>query len=171
MEKAHYLCHPCPPEFKPAGMVRRANLIKIPQLMAHNRKLQGAKARGVNYETKVQDHLSSLLPDTYVASPWFEFTSAENPRPRLCQADGFSIDIARGEILLVEVKLKHCALAWWQLHHLYAPVVQWLWPGWTIKTVEVVKWFDPATRTPDSPRLRSDLAAVQPGEFAVHIWG
>ncbi len=166
------LCqHLPPPNFIPAGLVRRARIIDTPRLMANKpNNLRGARARGINYEAKVKMEFLRRYPDEFLPGPWFEFTSAENHRPRWCQMDGLLINPWEGVITVVEIKLRHTALAWWQLNHLYSPVVRFAFGRtWTVKTVEVVRWFDPTTSTPDKPRLRSDIAAVGDGEFAVHI--
>jgi hypothetical protein len=57
------------------------------------------------------------------------------------------------------------------MENLYVPVLQryFATAGFSICTVEVVKWFDCAVVCPQRPVLRERLEDVRPGEFAVHI--
>jgi hypothetical protein len=90
--------------------------------------------------------------------------------PRWCQTDGLLFDVDRGLITLVECKYQHTSDAWWQLKMLYLPVLRTIFPGWEFATVEVVKWYDPATKIPEPVFLLPDVGAAQPGKFNVHIW-
>jgi hypothetical protein len=71
----------------------------------------------------------------------------------------------------VEVKYSHTPEAFFQVEHLYVPVLRAFIGDsyWRIATVEVVKWYDPSTRFPVRPVLRENLEDVKVGEFAVHI--
>lgn len=171
MTEANSSCRHLPPHnFIPAGFVRCAQLASEPPFIVKPTSATGAKARGMSYERKVQSWLLELFHDSYLPSPWFSFINDRSPKLRFCQPDGLLFDPWRGICTLVEVKLKHTPLAWWQMRQLYAPVVQAaLGAKWTIHTVEVVRWFDPSVATPQRPRLRSRILDAAAGEFAVHI--
>jgi len=120
----------------------------------------------------VQAHLVEDLGEGYVPSPWFRFRTLADPRPRWCQPDGLHFDFERGRIVIVEVKLQHTIDAWWQLEHLYLPVVQFAFPvpEWELAVCEVTKWYDPATAFPVRPVLCRDILRAKREDFSVHIW-
>jgi len=124
----------------------------------------------VRYERRVHEHFLELYPDRYLPSPWVRFTNVEDANARWCQPDGLIIDLAAGEIVIVEMKYQHTADAWWQLEKLYKPVLRAMFPAglWTLRCVEVVKWFDPATAFPVSVRMSEKPTGN--GDFSVHIW-
>lgn len=79
--------------------------------------------------------------------------------------------LEEGRILLVEVKYQHTVDAWWQTKHLYAPVLERIFPRelWRVEVCEIVRWYDPATAFPEPVAL-----CARPEErsqrFKVHIW-
>lgn len=122
------------------------------------------------YERKVQKHLSELY-EGYIPSPWLEFSCGGESEKRFCCPDGILVDIKRGLIVIVEVKLSHTADAWWQIRHLYQPLLEVLFgPNWRFAACEVTKFIDPATVFPEPfVRLRNIDDAL-PGKFGVHVW-
>ena len=164
---------PFPPQpplgFRPAGQVDRVWLSDPPRLQ--KRKYTGARLLGVQYEKKVQEYLLRQHEGDYLASPWFSFQSAGSEQLRWCQPDGILFDWKEGRLILVEVKYQHTALAWWQLRHLYFPVVRALFPErlWTFEFCEITKWYDPQTAFPCAVSLARSALAHCPG-FKVHIW-
>ena len=132
---------------------------------------QGAKAAGRQYEKKVQEYLLSRFPESYVNSPWIRYQSIPGAPWRLCQPDGLLIDIQGGKITVVEIKIRHCAEAWWQVRRLYEPVVQCIFGAdcFEYAAVEVVRWYDPHTHFPESFTLVNNPATVDPTRFGVHI--
>jgi hypothetical protein len=105
----------------------------------------------------------------YIPSLWFSYFDGETVR--YCQPDGLLLFERTKTLLIVEVKYSHTPDAFWQLEHLYVPVLRAFMGDshWKIATCEVVKWFDPSTRFPVRPVLRESFEDIKPGEFAVHI--
>lgn len=105
----------------------------------------------------------------YIPSVWFTYFDGEGVRH--CQPDGLLLFPDEMQLVIVEVKYSHTPEAYWQLEHLYVPVLRAFMrdSGWRIATCEVVKWYDPSTRFPVRPVLRDSLEGVKVGEFAVHI--
>lgn len=103
-------------------------------------------------------------------SPWLRFH--DNGKVRWCQPDALLVDVESGRIVVIEVKYQHTLDAWWQLHHLYVPVLREIFPAtmWTIAVCEVVKWYDPATWFPCRVQLLADPVEARVNEFGVHIW-
>lgn len=161
---------PAPQGFRPAGRVLSANFALPPAI--RKKRYTGRRLEGVRYERKVQDYLSSFYGDRYIPSPWLRFFPAgEKAQWRWCQPDGILIDLPRGRITIVEVKYQHTADAWWQVRHLYLPVLQVMFPAshWEFDFCEVVKWYDPATLFPEKVVLAQEVSMRHPS-FKVHIW-
>jgi len=87
--------------------------------------------------------------------PWLEFTDKSGRR--WCQPDVLVIDRQAKTCLVAEVKYQHTPDAWWQLKHLYEPVLAVALPGFNFRLVEVVHWFDAATEWPETVRLTPSL--------------
>lgn len=131
----------------------------------------GAKGRGIRYEEKVQKYLLNDFAPLYVPSPWLHFRERGSETFRWCQPDGLLIDLRRGVIVIVEIKYNHTADAWWQLNHLYRPVLSALFPPtlWRLEVCEIVKWYDPAVVFPEPCRLvNNPMKDVD--SFRVHIF-
>ncbi len=124
---------------------------------------------GLRYERKFHERLHSQYGLAYIPGMWFEYFAMEEIN--FCQPDGLLLFPDRRQLLIVEVKRSHTPEAYWQLEHLYVPVLRAFMrdSGWQIATCEVVKWFDPCTRFPVKPVMRESLEDVRVGEFAVHI--
>jgi hypothetical protein len=158
---------PAPAGFKPAGLVLAADFCTPPAL--RKRRYTGRRLEGVRYEKKVQAYLQDFYGDHYVASPWLRFFTGGIWR--WCQPDGILFDVCRGRITIVEVKYQHTSDAWWQVRHLYGPVLSFMFPEslWEYSACEVVKWYDPAISFPEKVVLASEVSMVHPA-FKVHIW-
>jgi hypothetical protein len=107
---------------------------------------------GVRYEANVREHLGLLacgVPDLeYIESPWVEFQDASGRR--WCQPDALLVDKLQRAVIIAEVKYQHTQDAWWQLVHLYRPVVAVLFPQYNpIAMLEIVHWHDPKVEWPE----------------------
>lgn len=126
---------------------------------------------GIRYERKAQAYLQELYPDTYVASPWLMFRMAYEPLLRWCQPDGLLFDIERGEITIVEIKLRHMKEAYTQITGIYHPVLRSIFPiPWTFRHLEVTRFYDPAVPFPARIQLVSDPMLTPKSVFGVHIY-
>lgn len=161
---------PAPEGFRPAGRVLSASFSHPPTI--RRKRYTGRRLEGVRYEKKVQAYLQSLYGDKYLASPWLRFFPGEiGARWRWCQPDGILLDPVHGRLTIVEVKYQHTSDAWWQVKHLYAPVLRAMFPEhlWELDYCEVVKWYDPATPFPEKTVLAQEISMRHPA-FKVHIW-
>lgn len=109
------------------------------------------------------------LPLPLLPGPWIEFQEKCSRRVRWCQPDGLLLDPFTGRAIILEVKYQHTADAWWQLTHLYLPVLAALLPGWKFPLVEICKWYDPATSFPVAPRMLADPLEAREDLLGVHI--
>lgn len=159
-----------PSHFKPAGVVLQAYHSPTEPPFLHRRRYSGSRARGVAYEKRAQKYLQQLFPETYIPSPWLRFQGAEGAW-RWCQPDGLIIDLPRGILTCVEVKYQHTSDAWWQVRHLYLPVLRLLYRPdlWELQVCEIVRWYDPATLFPEAVELAFEPSRPS-GKFKVHIW-
>lgn len=145
-----------PKNFRPAGRILLAKFApSVPEILLRPRRLEGARAQGVRYERKAKALHSRQYTERYLDGPWLSFLSSGDGPPRYCQPDALLFNLEQGTITVIEYKLSHTDLAWWQLHFLYIPVIEHMFPHSRVAGVEVVKWFDPATKV-SSPvsRLR-----------------
>lgn len=153
-----------------AGRVSFARFVSEPPHTLQQ-KYTGARARGIRYERRAQEHLTSLYADMYVASPWLQFIASDSARHRWCQPDGLLIDIPRGIITVIEIKTSHTARAWWQVTKLYMPVLQSIFPTdlWLYRRCEVVRHYDPLVVFPEPIKLVPDLSQLD-HRFGIHIY-
>ncbi len=104
-----------------------------------------AQKQGKRYEAKILKKTDLFTSVTSLKSPWLQYIDAQGLR--FCQPDLllFYKDI----IVLCEIKLSHTANAYFQLEGLYRPVVERLFPGYTVLSLEITRSFDPGIRFPE----------------------
>lgn len=158
---------PPPSRFTPAQNILRAEFTTPPAL--RQKRYTGRRAQGVRYEKLVQEHLIWRYGDLYLPSPWLKFFSAG--KWRWCQPDGILFVPQRGTLVIVEVKYQHTPDAWWQVRHLYQPVLQRMLPPthWKYEVCEIVKWYDAAVVFPEKVVLAQEVDMPHQ-DFKVHIW-
>lgn len=158
---------PAPNNFTPAIGVLHAEFSTAPAL--RKKRYTGRRLQGIRYECAVHEHLLFRYGARYLPSPWLKFFA--DGRWRWCQPDGLLFDFVRGRITIVEVKYQHTSDAWWQVRHLYQPVLEHMLPNilWTYEVCEVVKWFDPAVAFPERTVLAGEVD-MRHKDFKVHIW-
>lgn len=173
----HKLCPP-PRRFRPAGNIVEAEFTSQPPFITSKKTRNKARADGLRYERKAHAYIADKFKDEHVLGPWIKFISRNNPKRRgqslWCQPDALLIDLKRGEITVVEIKLKHTSDAWWQVRRLYTPVVEFMFgEGWTYRALEITKWFDADTKFPERFEFIDSLSEISQsnaGTFHVHLW-
>lgn len=105
----------------------------------------------------------------YIPSQWFQYED-EDKRVKFCQTDGLLFNETDKSVLILEFKYKHTVEAYKQLEFKYVPVVKSFLPNWSIRTCEVVKWFDPSTPFPVPVTLKESVESTKPNEFGVFIF-
>lgn len=133
------------------------------------RRYTGRRLQGVRYERAAHEHLENLYGDWYLASPWLRFLS--DGRWRWCQPDALLFKPLEGKITIIECKYQHTSDAWWQVRHLYQPVLEHIFPAklWTYEACEVVKWYDPAVPFPERTVMANEVDMAH-SAFKIHIW-
>lgn len=163
---------PPPLDFIPVQVCDWAELVTGQPEFIHRPIRRGRRLQGIKYEAAGQVWLQRHYGAAYTSSQWIRFTADGQGKVRWCQPDGLLLDVVHQTLTIVEFKYQHVDSAWWQLFRLYLPVMKYLFlgRGFTMKCLEICKWFDPAQPTPQKPTLCKSVDAVQPGEFGVHIW-
>lgn len=156
-----------PPNFYPARQIVHAEFTDAPALKRH--RYTGRRLQGVLYERAVHEYLAFRYGDFYLASPWLKFFA--EGKWRWCQPDGLLFVPEQGRLVVVECKYQHTTDAWWQVRHLYQPVLEHIFPRdlWTYEVCEVVKWYDPAVLFPERVVLAGEVD-MKHKDFKVHIW-
>lgn len=158
---------PAPRNFQRAERILCAEFTHTPH--HKKRRYNGRRAQGIAYERKGHEFLLEAFPLRYVPGPWIKFFA--EGRWRWCQPDGLIFNFQRGIITIVEFKYQHTTDAWWQLRHLYGPVLRHMFPEhlWSFQTCEIVKWYDPQVMYPEKIVLANEVDMDHSG-FKVHIW-
>lgn len=154
------------------GEVVFAEFCAKPNWVGARKRVQGARRRGVVYESKIQALLLSQYAPAYLPSPWLRYID-DDRRLKYCQPDGLLFLLERGQVTIVEVKYQHTFRGWVQLAELYLPVVQKALSTddnlWSFGLLEIVKWYDPHVSTGRTPDLCKTPDLVRPGQYGVHI--
>ena len=78
--------------------------------------------RGLRFERKVVKWFEETYPSRFIAG--LPFTFQTNRKVGRAIPDGLFFDASWRTCCIVEVKLTHCADAWWQMEAFYKPIVQ-----------------------------------------------
>lgn len=157
--------------FRLKAEVEWAAFAKHPPQFAVQRRRRGVKGQGIRYEKAVQKYLAHEFSGWYVRSPWLCYAFADGRR-HWCQPDGLIVRPDKGVLYVQETKLQHTHKAYFQLQELYYPVLRHLFPHdlWTIRLLEICRWYDPTVPFPGPHRLRPHPYKVMGGEIGVLIW-
>ena len=156
MEESSSACCQVPPpkRFLAALGVRSARFLPEQPAFIRRGRSVGRYAAGIRYELGVHQVLELRALGRKEISlrlgQWIEFIDRSGKR--WCQVDALWVDIESRRCLVCEVKYQHTSDAWWQLKHLYVPVLQRVMPGYTFGMLEIVHWFDPAVVWPEAFR-------------------
>lgn len=159
-----------PSSFTPCGEIAWGALCDRAPGFAGGKRT-GRKLSGIKYEARVHEHFQAIYGQHYQPAVWIMFREQGAAKVRYAQVDALLFDINAGTITIVEIKYNHIEKAWWQLHHLYTPLIQHIFgKSWTIKCIEVVKWYDPATFFPGPLHLCKTLDQAPTRDTGLHIW-
>lgn len=138
-------------------------------------KMSSAKRAGLRYEKKAKKHLLELVDDAH-SDVWWQYFEGRSPIPRRCQTDVVAFNEDFRLITVFEIKSQHTSDSWWQLRHLYEPVLLAVYGlNWRVNVVEVCRIFDPAVKFPEpifdikNEVLNAWTKTPHP-EFGVHRW-
>lgn len=145
--------HMPPRGFRAAEGVRSAWLLASGPFSARTPKTAcgrtPAQRLGLAYEKKWHAYIQSRSLGVYHAGPWIGF--ATRGGSRTCQPDGF---LQMGKVgIIFEVKSRLVSDAWWQLRHLYAPVVRLAYGVHSLGLCVVCRHADPLVVFPEPFRV------------------
>jgi hypothetical protein len=153
-----------PRGFCPAGQVDWAVLTKDPWEGSRAGRMTVAQKRGLRFQAEVGRKLAGLLGgqvDVQI-QPWFAYTSRGSIRRRFCSPD--LLVTSGSQTLIIEVKYSLCAEAYWQLVHLYHPVVK-MWLGRPSGLCVLARLVDPSVALPCSWGQTSLSGLTELGAF------
>lgn len=131
---------------------------------------RGLKKKGYDYEQRCHEELLDRYGmEHYFPSQWFQFQTRGRSRTQYCQTDGIVFQPESRSVLLLEMKWRHCAEAYFQCEYKYGPILQMLFPDWTLTMCEVVHWFDTTIPFPTEVTLTPEPLNLRPNQFGVHI--
>lgn len=157
---------PPPPHFAPpVGEIREVRTAwgKLPR---GEDRLSVAQKQGLRYEDRVQQLLCGWHREY---RPQAAFGFRDDSGRRVIIPDGFLW--GKAKIYVFEIKLRHMPEAYWQLLHLYRPVLAVRHPQHKVVCVEVCGSYDPAMPFPCHHDLISyhELETYN-GELGVLVW-
>lgn len=160
--KTEAQCKP-PKNFKQVKGLTVARLVNTPQFAQAPKKATGSRRKGLIYEARVQDFLERTCGEDWIPfnGPWFEFEDIFGHR--YAQADWFGVNVAKGLICIVEIKLSRVARAWWQLNGLYEPLVKKIFPYFDVAKLEIAASVQDV-KVPEKVKVIWDLDKVRAGE-------
>ena len=129
---------------------------------------KGSKGAGHRFEAFVANKLTETYPGFLSGVP-FEYKTIYNPRAT-CIPDGLLV-LPRG-IVIIEVKLRRSMDAWFQLRHLYGPVVQKAF-GIAPRLLTIEKYPDPDVRFPEPVQQVKSFRQFLEGSYpfgALTVW-
>lgn len=150
--------------------VRKAwYLTEQPSFIRRGRS-RGRYAAGIRYQRQAQEYLSLLAlgrPELELRqNQWVEFLDRSGKR--WCELDSLIVYHSARQARIIEIKYQHTVDAWWQLRHLYAPVIEKILPGYQLCLLEVCHWHDPAVAFPERYGLIRNLEEA-PFDNSVHV--
>lgn len=164
----------------PAGNVLEAKFASGVPSFIRPTNYTGSRLLGKKYEEKAlsylqrcaQKDLDFALKSEYLVGPWLIYNSQGDSADyvRYCQPDFLLKDHWQKKITIVEVKLQHCIEAYEQLTKLYKPVVQKIFPNYDISLCEVVQWYDPHIRFPETFYFEEHPLRCEIDKIAIHIY-
>jgi hypothetical protein len=134
-------------------------------------KMTKAQRAGCNYEKWIYRNWGSFFGDLdgghFFQQPFWFRTLDDPTEDRLAIPDAFILQDE--DIYLFEIKKTHCTRAWYQLFHLYRPILQdWYGNKIAVHCLEVVGTYDATLPLPGPHRkLDGPLESLEPDELGV----
>lgn len=126
-----------------------------------------AQKMGLAFESKVHDVLEAIYDVDYRRSPAVLYED----RSGLHRIIPDGILKINDRLVIVEVKLRHCERAWWQLERVYKPILRTLaLPGTPVQCVEIVRSYDPDETFPGPHTVVTSLHRLPPVSIGVLQW-
>lgn len=131
-----------------------------------------AQNAGLRFEARVSAQLTERYPGFLQQVP-FHFVG-DHAREK-CILDGMLFwhpKMCNHEMLLIEMKKRHTADAWFQLRYLYYPVVKYCFPSYNLRLLEICKEFEIGVSLPEPYALHRNVEdfILNGASFGVVCW-
>lgn len=136
-----------PKGFRAIEAPQDVRLVARPPFVAGSAKPTAAQRAGLAYERKACAFLHDQCDSgafgpgwVGIRGPWLQYRRPTSKNGYgYAQPDMLLLNPAQGKLLIVEIKLRLCVEAWWQLMRCYRPLLQELFPShlWVIGQVAV----------------------------------
>lgn len=158
-----------PAYFRPA--INPHNVRQI-DYRPHGKRPNAAQKVGLRYEAEFHKFARAMSLGKYTTFEHHQLSFQDDTGWRACRPDG--VLMVGGTLYIFEVKIRHTTDAWWQLHHLYKPVLQIVFPKLPIVCIEVCRSFDPMVDFPGTTRPigMTDLPLREPPgvDTLIMVW-
>lgn len=150
--------------------VKRLAYGEHPITQRRPRGTTASQKAGLRYQRRICEVLPRQWRDARIKAslhvgPWLRFDTVWGRKH--CQPD--ALIETEDAIYIIEIKLSSTLDAWWQLVHLYGPVVERLY-GRKPRLINVVKLFNPDIGFPDDWPLVFDPSDVFNHERCILPW-
>jgi hypothetical protein len=137
-----------------------------------SRGRSAAQNAGLRFEAKVSEALTRKYEGFLQQVP-FKFVGDHSPEK--CILDGILFHhpkMVNRELILVEMKKRHTADAWFQLRYLYHPVVQRVFQNYNLRLLEICKEFELGVVLPEPYQLHRSVEdfIINGSSFGVVCW-
>lgn len=126
---------------------------------------KGSKGQGIRFEKKVNQKLVEEYPG-YVPSLPLAFAVSGSGK-KMAIPDG--VLVTEKEIVVVEIKLRHCAEAWHQLRRLYFPLIEAA-TGRSPRLLEICQNYTPGLDFPEPFVVTTGLEQFLATEARLGVW-
>jgi hypothetical protein len=157
-------------------LIKVAPLDTIPIFKNGNFKNAACQA-GLRYERKILEKLRQKYKEQVCLKPWFKYSYLDDSDQivhTVCSPDAVIILPEKKQIIIVEIKIRLTAVAYFQLKNLYYPILFMInGGGYKYTFLNIIKWYDPyGMENIRDWRMLKDLADLTPNitQMAVHIW-
>lgn len=142
--------------------------VEPPAFAGHSTGHTEAIRAGHRHERKTRTRLDKEGVE-YLYGCWIGYVTVDG-KSGVLQPDFIVFDYSRLRITILEAKLSHTPLAYFQLVNAYAPCLKFMFPLWEIRLQEVVHWYDAFLAFPGEHALRRKLTDAPPAPtVGVHI--
>ena len=160
---------PPPPAYIkfPLGDIRDASFADSSPYAGKRSRPSGAQRAGLAYQKRIEVFLRDTVPSSSLdVGPWLWYVDACGRRS-YCQPDFLIREPSR--VVVVEVKIRWTADAWYQLRRVYLPVLSRAMPSARLVPLVICRSYDPAIRIGEAVSLVDVWPEALPEQFNVMV--
>lgn len=138
--------------YLPKGEIEAAWLFNGDPYAGVRSRKSGAQKAGLAYQKRIGAFLNTNPSWSVAIGPWYIFVDGSGAR-HYCQPDFLLWDEKKEKCIIVEVKVRWTADAWWQLTKLYKPVLRKAYPDCGFCRLTICRSYDPHLPSPEEVYL------------------